>query len=88
MSDPSLQAGGNLTANIPGLSSRRSSSSAQKPLSTDDIHISLVMKMGFSRKSVELAIRTLSKFSVLKNTLLLFMAMFESNVLKLLSHFL
>lgn len=64
MSDPSLQAG-NLPSNVPGLSSRRSSSSAQKPLSTDDIHINLVMKMGFSLKSVELAIRTLSMFFVL-----------------------
>lgn len=61
MSDPSLQAG-NLASNVAGLSSRRSSSSAQKPLSTDDIHINLVMKMGFNRKSVELAIRTLSKY--------------------------
>lgn len=42
--------------------SRRSSSSARKPLSSEDIPINLVMKMGFSRRSVELAIQALSKF--------------------------
>lgn len=62
MSDPSFQAG-NLATNTG--SSRRSSSSVQKP-TADDIHINLVMKMGFSRKAVELAIRTLRKFFLSK----------------------
>lgn len=69
MSDPSLHTG-NLASNAAGLSSRRSSSSVLKPLSADDIHIHLVMKMGFSRKAVELAIRTLSKSRLSKRNLL------------------
>lgn len=41
---------------------RRSSTIAtRKPVTTDDMHVNLVMKMGFNRKIVELAVRTLRK---------------------------
>lgn len=41
---------------------RRSSAAAtRKPATTDEMHVNLVMKMGFNRKIVELAVRTLRK---------------------------
>lgn len=41
---------------------RRSSAAAtRKPATTDDMHVNLVMKMGFNRKIIELAVRTLRK---------------------------
>lgn len=40
---------------------RSSTATTRKPATTDDMHVNLVMKMGFSRKVVELAVRTLRK---------------------------
>lgn len=56
ISEPSTQ-----NPNVP-TTSRRSASSSRKP-SIDDTQINTIMKMGFPRKTVELAIRTLSKIS-------------------------
>lgn len=55
LSEPSAQ-----SSNVP-TTSRRNTSATRKA-SVDEIHINSVMKMGFQRRIVELAIRTLSKF--------------------------
>lgn len=55
LSEPSAQ-----NSNVP-TTSRRNTSATRKA-SVDEIHINSVMKMGFQRRIVELAIRTLSKF--------------------------
>lgn len=52
---------GNLASNTG--TSRRSSANARRPLSSDEININLVMRMGFSRRTVEMAVRTLSMFA-------------------------
>lgn len=62
MQSPMSDLTGNLASNTGG-TSRRSSSNARRPLSSDEININLVMRMGFSRRAVELAVRTLSMFS-------------------------
>lgn len=59
MQSPFSDQTGNLPSNA-GNASRRSSSNARRPLTSDEININLVMRMGFSRRAVELAIRTLS----------------------------
>lgn len=58
MQSPLSDQTGNLAT---GGASRRSSANARRPLSSDEININLVMRMGFSRRAVELAVRTLSK---------------------------
>lgn len=52
------------TGNMASHTSRRSSANARRPLSSDEINVNLVMRMGFSRRAVELAVRTLSMYLV------------------------
>lgn len=52
------------TGNMVSHTSRRSSANARRPLSSDEINVNLVMRMGFSRRAVELAVRTLSMYLV------------------------
>lgn len=61
MQSPLSDQTGNLASNTGG-TSRRSSANARRPLSSDEININLVMRMGFSRRAVELAVRSLSMF--------------------------
>lgn len=68
------QTGGNL-ATGGGASRRSSATNARRPLSSDEININLVMRMGFSRRAVELAIRTLSKWQFI-------FSRFQMNVIK------
>lgn len=49
------------TAAASGTVLRLTSASAHKPQTSDDMHINLVMKMGFPRKTIELAVHTLRK---------------------------
>lgn len=66
MQSPLSDQAGNLASNTGGAgTSRRTSASntRSRPLSSDEINISLVMRMGFSRRAVELAVRTLSMYS-------------------------
>ncbi|XP_031621811.1 probable E3 ubiquitin-protein ligase HERC2 [Contarinia nasturtii] len=58
MQSPMSDQTGNLAT---GGASRRSSANARRPLSSDEININLVMRMGFSRRTVEIAIRTLKQ---------------------------
>lgn len=75
MQSPLSEQTGNLASNTGG-ASRRSSSNARRPLSSDEININLVMRMGFSRRAVELAIRTLSES--LKNSVSIKIDLFDN----------
>lgn len=65
MQSPFSDQTSNLASNAGG-TSRRSSANARRPLSSDEININVVIRMGFNRRAVELAARTLSMLSKLK----------------------
>lgn len=60
MQSPLSDQTSNLTSNAGGTSRR---SSARRALSSDEINMNVVIRMGFNRRAVELAARTLSMFT-------------------------